>query len=135
VLPSSLPSPIVISDDGTIYTLNDLEELAGRDEALMDDDNYSESSPILPPRELYTVDTLPVADSLFDDTHHTVLTDVPSDIPTKSIPAKYINAVRQSSSVPSINDIDEPPTGQIDTAAKVTVTCFLFLLYHSRQIL
>lgn len=53
MLPSSLPSPIVISDDGTIYTLNDLEELAGRDEALMDDDNYSESSPILPPRELY----------------------------------------------------------------------------------
>ena len=41
------------------------------------------------------------------------------------------NAVCQSSSVPSINDIDEPPTGQIDnTAAKVTVTCVLFLLYH-----
>ena len=41
------------------------------------------------------------------------------------------NAVCQSSSVPSINDIDEPSIGQIDnTAAKVTVTCVLFLLYH-----
>ena len=43
----------------------------------MDDDDLSESSPILPPRELYAVDTLPVVDRLFEVTHHNILSVVP----------------------------------------------------------
>jgi hypothetical protein len=81
VLPPPLPpspSPIIVtSDDSKIYTPSELEELARRDEALMDDDDLSESSPILPPRELYAVDTLPVVDRLFEVTHHNILSVVP----------------------------------------------------------